>query len=122
MSDRRRWDGGGSRGVGVEGIERKWRDGEEVARQMYLCVGDTEIDHNGGEGIGYVDWILVFPLPRNLGSLTKILPVNRHLSTRSVESDPAVNNLKSSSLGTLYPLVWKLSGSLMTRAMRDTLG
>jgi len=55
VSDRRRWDGGGSRGVGVEGIERKWRDGEEVARQMYLCVGDTEIDHNGGEGIGYVD-------------------------------------------------------------------
>jgi hypothetical protein len=40
-------------------------------------------------------------------SLTKILPVNRHLSTKSVESDPAVNNLKSSSLGTLYPLVWK---------------
>jgi hypothetical protein len=54
--------------------------------------------------------------------LTRILPVNRHLSTRSVESDPAVNNLKSSSLGTLYPFVWKLSGSLITRAMRDTLG
>jgi len=43
--------------VGVEGIERKWRDGEEVARQMYLCVGETEIDHSGGEGIGYVDCI-----------------------------------------------------------------
>lgn len=55
MSDRRRWGGGGSKCVGVEGIERKWRDGEEVARQMYLCVGDTEIDHSGGEGIGYVD-------------------------------------------------------------------
>ena len=41
--------------MGVEGMERKWRDGEEVARQMYLCVGETEIDHNGGEGIGYVD-------------------------------------------------------------------
>jgi len=55
VSDRRRWDGGGSSGVGVDGIERKWRVGEEVARQMYLWVGETEIDHNGGEGIGYVD-------------------------------------------------------------------
>ena len=45
--------------MGVDGIERKWREGEDVARQMYLCVGDTEIDHNGGEGIGYVDWALV---------------------------------------------------------------
>ena len=43
--------------MGVEGIERKWRVGEEVARQMYLWVGDTEIDHNGGEGMGYVDCI-----------------------------------------------------------------
>jgi len=59
VSDRSKCDGGGSRGVGVDGIERKWRDGEDVARQMYLCVGDTESDHNGGEGIGYVDWALV---------------------------------------------------------------
>jgi hypothetical protein len=63
------------------------------------------------------------PLKPNLiKGLTRILPVDRHLSTRSVESDPAVNNLRSSSLGTLYPLVWKLSGSRMTRAMSDTLG
>jgi hypothetical protein len=54
--------------------------------------------------------------------LTRILPVERHLSTKSVESDPAVYNLRSSSLGTLYPFVWKLSGSRMTRAMSDTLG
>lgn len=66
VSDRSRWDGGGSRGVGVDGILRKCRVGEEVAKQIYLCVGDTEIDHNGGEGIGYVDCRLVFPVPRNL--------------------------------------------------------
>lgn len=53
VSDRKRWGGGGSSPVPEpEGIVRKCRDGEEVARHMYLWVGDTEIDQRGGEGIG----------------------------------------------------------------------
>jgi hypothetical protein len=34
---------------------RKCRDGEEVARHRSWCVGETDSDHRGGEGIGYVD-------------------------------------------------------------------
>jgi hypothetical protein len=54
-SDRSRCAGGGSRGPGCEGMVRKCRDGEEVARHRSWCVGETDSDHRGGEGIGYVD-------------------------------------------------------------------
>jgi hypothetical protein len=55
-------------------------------------------------------------------ALTRIFPVERHLSVRSELSEPAVNSLRSSSFGTLYGLVWKLSGSRMTSDMREMVG
>ena len=55
-------------------------------------------------------------------SLTRIFPVNKHLSTRSVDSEPAVNSLKSSSLGTSYVFVPNSTGSRNTTAIKLIVG
>lgn len=54
----------------------------EIAR--WVWVGERESDQMGPDGRGVV---------------CKTLPVNKHLSTRSPESLPPVNNLSSSSRG-----------------------
>jgi hypothetical protein len=53
-SDRSNSMGGGSSGP-EGGIERKWTDGEVVARHRREWVGETARDHSGGEGMGWID-------------------------------------------------------------------